>query len=46
MNNDLKNRFTYHSPNRGQGIFYEQFRAAALQLALMLDDNAYKCQER
>lgn len=37
MDEDLKNRFTYHPPQEGQPETYEAIRSRALQFARFID---------
>lgn len=38
MITDLKKRFTYHAPKKGQPEKYEALRAKALELAELMDE--------
>lgn len=43
---DLANRFTYHAPQNGQVELYAQIRAAAHELAKLLNDSCPESREK
>lgn len=43
---DLKKRFTYHAPKGDQPKKYEQIRAAAFELSLLLNDLCPESREK
>jgi len=43
---DLANRFTHHPPKGDQAVRYQQVRAAARELALLVDDLAPDSREK
>lgn len=43
---DLENRFTYHSPKGDQPERYQQIRAAALELALLINELVPESREK
>lgn len=43
---DIVNRFTYHPPKDGQNEIYNKIRAAAGNLAILINDNTPECREQ
>lgn len=44
--NDLDNRFTYHTPKEGQPEKYMKIRDTAKELTILINDLAPECREK
>jgi len=43
---DLAKRFTYHAPTEGKPEIYQDIRATALKLAILIDASQDDCREK